>query len=126
MDVKYETSDSTAISWTDMNNSQYYYYLPLTSWPSWKSNAFTDLPTPKEGVEMKGLYDVHLIYAEDRKHPLVFSEINIIADSDEDAKLKSALMQEVKGDWDMDYLTFIVKKIGDVKVKEKPKEVKQV
>ncbi len=80
----------------------------------------------KEGIEMKGLYDVHLIYAEDRKSPIIKQKIGIIADSEEDAKIKSGLMKEIDDTWDADYLTFIVCKIGDVKVKEKPKEVKQV
>lgn len=86
----------------------------------------TTLPPTKEGVEMKGLYEVWLIYAEDRKYPLIRSLNNIIADSEEDAKIKSGLMASVDPDWDTDYLTFIVKKVGDVKVKEKPKEVKQI
>jgi len=78
------------------------------------------------GIDMKGLYDVYLIYAEDRHAPKIKTAIGVIADSDEDAKIKSGLMKEIDEKWDADYLTIIVNKIGDVKVKEKPKEVKQV
>ena len=83
-------------------------------------------PTPKEGVEMKGLYDVYLIYGEDRADILLKRKEGIIASDDEDAKIKSGLMKDVQDSWDADYLTFIVRRIGDVKVKERPKEVKQV
>lgn len=79
-----------------------------------------------EGVEMKNLYDVYLIYGENRKDPFIKRSDGIIASDEEDAKIKSGLMKEVQEDWDADYLTFIVNRIGEVKVKEKPKEVKQV
>ena len=72
------------------------------------------------------LYDVYLVYAEDRKNPIVHRVFGVIARDEEDAKIKSGLMQQVQDDWDADYLNFICKEIGDVKVKEKPKEVKQV
>lgn len=80
----------------------------------------------KEGVEMKTLYDVYMVYAENRKKPVMEIKRGIIASDEEDAKIKSGLMKSVQEDWDADFLTFVVNKIGDVKVKEKPKEVKQV
>lgn len=88
--------------------------------------SLPELQQLKEGIEMKGLYDVYLVYGEDRKMIIKKVVTGVLADSDEDAKIKSGLMKEIKDDWDADYLTFIVRKIGDVKVKEKPKEVKQV
>lgn len=75
---------------------------------------------------MLGLYEVTMVYAEDRKNPVVFRELALIAASEEDAKIKSGFMSRVKSEWDADYLTFIVKKIGDIKVKAKPQEVKNV
>ena len=77
---------------------------------------------------MKGLYEVILCYGEDRIKPIVVSapNVQVIAESDEDAKVKSGVYSLVKPEWDADYLTIIVSKVGDVKVKEKPKEVKQV
>ena len=75
---------------------------------------------------MKGLYDVYLCYGEDRKSPVIKRAEGIIADSDEDAKIKSGLMAQVDASWDADYLTFIVNKIGDIKVKPKPQETKSV
>lgn len=92
-------------------------------------NVYDDLVinNPKqEGIDMFGLYDVYLVYAEDRKNPVIVSMFGVIAASDEDAKIKSGLMSKVEEQWDADYLTFIVKKIGEVKVKSKPQEVKQV
>lgn len=79
-----------------------------------------------EGVEMKELYDVYMVYAEDRKNPVVVVKRGVIASDDEDAKIKSGLMKKIDEDWDADYLTFICYTIGEVSVKEKPKEVKQV
>ena len=91
------------------------------------SQTITEIkPTPKEGVEMKGLYDVYLIYAEDRADILLKRKEGIIASDDEDAKIKSGLMKDVQDSWDADYLTFIVRRIGDVKVKARAQEVKQV
>lgn len=78
------------------------------------------------GVEMKGLYDVYMIYAEDRKSFIKSVSVGVLANDEEDAKIKSGLMKSIEDEWDVDYLTFIVKYIGDVKVKEKPKEVKNV
>ena len=100
---------------------------PTISLPRWGFPHQVEIkPTPKEGVEMKGLYDVYLIYGEDRADILLKRKEGIIASDDEDAKIKSGLMKDVQDSWDADYLTFIVRRIGDVKVKEKPKEVKQV
>ena len=79
-----------------------------------------------EGVEMKNLYEVYMIYAENRKSPVIHHEVGIIASDEEDAKIKSGLMKKIDEEWDADYLTFICKKIGEVKVKEKPKEVKNI
>jgi len=79
-----------------------------------------------EGVEMKNLYNVYLIYGEDRKAPEIHQVRGVIASSEEDAKIKSGLMHNIQDNWDADYLTFICEKIGEVKIKEKPKEVKNV
>lgn len=79
-----------------------------------------------EGVEMKELYDVYMVYAEDRKNPVIEIKRGVIASDEEDAKIKSGLMKKIDEDWDADYLTFICYEIGSVSVKEKPKEVKQI
>jgi hypothetical protein len=81
-------------------------------------------PLP-EGVEMKKLYEVYLVYGENRKAPIV-EKAQVIADGEEDAKIKSGLLGKVDKDWDADYLTIAAVEIIDVKVKERPKEVKQV
>jgi hypothetical protein len=74
---------------------------------------------------MKKLYEVYLVYGEDRKKPIV-EKAQVIADSDEDAKVKSGLMAKVNPEWDADYLTIAAVEIIEVKVKERPKEVKNV
>lgn len=79
-----------------------------------------------EGVETMNLWDVYLVYAENRKSPTILPVYGVIARDEEDAKIKSGLMKSVLSEWDADYLTFIVKNIGMVKVKEKPKEVKTI
>ena len=99
-------------------------YAGTSTWPI--PNPMEIKPTPKEGVEMKGLYDVYLIYGEDRADILLKRKEGIIASDDEDAKIKSGLMKDVQDSWDADYLTFIVRRIGDVKVKARAQEVKQV
>ncbi len=105
-------------------------YLKLKS-KLWPEDFVTGegCPSPQkkiEGVEMKTLYNVYLVYGEDRKKPIIKQARGVIANNDEDAKIKSGLMKEVQEDWDADYLTFIVEEIGNVHIKERPKEVKQV
>lgn len=105
------------------------------NWGVWQKHYREQSPSPltppkveekREGVEMKGLFDVYMVYAEDRKKPIINSVFGVVAESDEDAKIKSGLLKMIDDEWDADYLTFIVKKIGDVRVKERPKEVKQI
>ena len=84
-----------------------------------------NIPLP-EGVVMKSLYKVTLCYGEDRKAPVVMEFAPIIADSDEDAKIKSGVYGNIDKEWDADFVTVLIQKIGDVKVKERAKEVKQV
>jgi len=74
---------------------------------------------------MKKLYEVYLVYGENRYAPIIHRE-QVIADNEEDAKIKSGLHSKVMASWDSDYLTFRAIEIMDIKVKEKPKEVKQV
>jgi len=78
------------------------------------------------GIELMTLYDVYMTYGEDRKNVIVERRAGILALDEEDAKIKSGLLGMVDKSWDNDYLTFIVLEIGDIKVKPKPKEVKQV
>lgn len=82
----------------------------------------------KEGIEMKGLYEVIGVYGEDRNNVIFHrpEKSFVIASSEEDAKMKSGIYGWIDEKWDADYLTIIVRKIGDVAVKEKPKEVKNV
>ena len=80
-----------------------------------------------EGVEMMGLYDVYLVYAEDvRKVEINKNSFPILARDAEDAELKSGLHKSIQASWDTDYLTIFAVRLGDVKVKVKPQEVKQV
>ena len=75
---------------------------------------------------MKSLWEVILCYGEDRKAPVVQTFAPVIAESEEDAKIKSGVFAAIQPKWDADYLTVICRKLGDVKVKERAKEVKQV
>lgn len=89
----------------------------------------TEMFNPKkEGIEMKGLYEVIGAYGADRENVMFFRSEKgyVIAASEEDAKMKSGIYGWIDEKWDADYLTIIVRKIGDVAVKEKPKEVKSV
>ena len=90
------------------------------------SDEFEEDKNKIEGVEMLNLYDVYMVYGEDRKKPEIEIERGIIAKNEEDAKIKSGLMQKVDPKWDADYLSFIVVELGEVKVKEKAKEVKNI
>jgi len=75
---------------------------------------------------MKSLFKVTLCYGEDRKAPIVMEFLPVIADGDEDAKIKSGVYGAIDKDWDADFVTVLIQKIGDVRVKERPKEVKNV
>jgi len=70
------------------------------------------------------LYEVWMVYTEDREEPIVRKK-TVIARDVEDAKVKSGLMKEIDSEWDVDYLTFIVNSIGAIKIKEKPQEAEQ-
>ncbi len=84
------------------------------------------VPKPQlpEGVEMMGLYNVYLVYAEDTKNPDINGPVQVLARNEEDAKLKAAFV--INPNWDTDFLTILAVELGDVKVKAKPQEVKQV
>ncbi len=116
------TTTTTSLPKPQGWNENWYYYDP--SFTSIKFDELTD--NSKKEYDMKGLYDVYLVYAENRDCPATFRKDYVIASSEEDAKIKSGLMKEVNPAWDDDYLTFIVRKIGDIKVKPKPQETKQV
>jgi hypothetical protein len=75
---------------------------------------------------MRGLFEVVVCYAEDRNAPIVHALPPVIADSEEDAKIKSGAYGLLNKAWDADYTTIITRKLGDVKVKSKPQEVKSV
>ncbi len=74
---------------------------------------------------MKTLYEVYLVYGEDRKQPVILKEM-VIADSEEDAKVKSGLHKNIDPTWEADFLTFEAVEVIDVKIKERPREVKNV
>lgn len=101
-----------------------YSTLPLT-FGDWYSSWNKPSVTPKEGVEMQGLFEVYLVYGESRKEPIIHSA-RVVATSEEEAKLKSGLYPLIQKDWDPDYVTLFGRKLGDVAVKERAKEVKQV
>jgi hypothetical protein len=123
-DGTYRTTSGSPGGYTFYEPQQYY---PTQTW--WGT---TNVPsaviknTTKEGIEMLGLYNVVLVYAEDRKKPEIQEVRGVIAAGSEDAKVKSGLMAKISPDWDADYLTIEAVKVIDVKVKAKPQEVKQV
>lgn len=123
------TSDSTTWAWTNGDESNVITCDPPIKMPYAETirinieDTETKLP---EGVELMTLYDVYMVYAENRKNPEMKLSTGVIASNEEDAKIKSGFMKSIKEGWDADYLTFIVKCIGEVKVKAKPKEVKNV
>jgi hypothetical protein len=77
-------------------------------------------------VDIMFLYRVYLIYAEDRKNPMIVTTGSTVAKDDDDAKVKSGVYAKILPDWDADYITVVVEKVGEVKVKPKPQEVKTV
>ena len=79
-----------------------------------------------EEVDIMYLYRVYLIYAADRKNPVVVTTGSTIAKDDDDAKVKSGVYQKILPEWDADYVTIITEKVAEVKVKPKPQEVKTV
>lgn len=69
----------------------------------------------KEGDYMK-LYDVYLCYGENRDKPVVKRFDSVVAKDVESAKIKSGCMKEIDAKWKTDYITVIVKEIGEVAV----------
>ena len=119
------TTNTTNEVWYYYNQQTYgqpYFWTPAFNTPQYEERNIPLL----EGVEMKGLFEVILCYGENRKAIDVKKYDAVIADNEEDAKVKSGVYGDIPKDWDADYLTIIVRKLGDVKVKERPKEVKQV
>jgi hypothetical protein len=103
------------------------YQSEMKKWMVSKDSVWKQFGTPtKEGIEMLGLYNVVMVYAEDRKNLKIEEVRGVIAAGPEDAKVKSGLMAKVDKEWDADYLTLEAMKVMDVKVKAKPQEVKQV
>lgn len=68
------------------------------------------------------LWKVYVVYAENRKSPVVSEYLIVAADADQ-AKL--LLPKEATAERDWDYLTFICQELGTIKAKPKPQEVKQ-
>ncbi len=122
---KYKKKNNNSYTYTDTTGFDYH-------WLDWKTYVTEDdkkiLNPKKEGIEMKGLYEVIGVYGEDRNNVIFHrpEKSFVIASSEEDAKMKSGIYGWIDEKWDADYLTIIVRKIGDVAVKEKPKEVKSV
>ena len=119
------TSNSTA-DWTTWAPTQWQQqWVPVRGIETPSSG--TEIKQPlKEGIEMKNLYEVFLVYGEDRKNPFISATERVIASDDEDARVKSGIYSRVEKEWDADYLTIIVHNLGAVKIKEKAKEVKNV
>lgn len=95
----------------------------------WNVIIIDDVPAEPElpeGVERMYLYRVWLIYAEDRKNPVVSRMSEVVAKDEEDAKVKSCVYREVNPDWDNDYMTIFAEEICPVQVKKKPTEVKNI
>ena len=114
----YHTSSAGTVTWDSgyYRNQQQVYANVL----------YSQMQTPKKEENTMELYTVYLIYAEDRKSPVVKRVDGVLAKNPEDAKVKSGLMKEVDAEWDSEFLTFIAEHIGTVAVKPRPTEVKSV
>jgi hypothetical protein len=110
-----------------LTSSSFYYTSimePYSRGGAW--NTLTKQQNQNEEVDIMTMYDVYLVYGGDRKNIVVESALGVIAANGEDAKLKSGLMQKMQTEWDTAYVSFVVRPLGEVKVKPRPKEVKQV
>lgn len=129
----YPTISTTDPNTTDNSTGRWYQYtysahytIPYFFVGGYESGVVESPDKLPEGVNVKGLYEVIVCYGEDRKEPFVKVLPPVIADSDEDARIKSGAYGFIKPDWDADFLTIIPRKLGDVKIKSRPQEVKQV
>ncbi len=127
------TDDSTTRTWTTnigITNYDWWHQAQAQKWepfvPVTRSIEDTIKIKLPEGVELMTLYDVYMIYAESHNKLITHIKNGVLAQDEEAAKIKSGLMRDINPDWDTDYLTFVVKCIGEVKTKAKPKEVKTV
>lgn len=110
-------------------------FIPIIPWvdrPSYPTkqeliDEFKEYAKTIKGEDTMYLYQVWLIYGEDRNDVKIVCTKNcVIAKNEEDAKIKSEVHKSIDKDWDSDYVTIICQQIGEVNVKPKPKEVKQV
>lgn len=116
------TSSSSSML-SKLYNATWYY--PVLQNPYEQSQYEKVQIQKRRGREMQTLYDVYLIYGGDRLNPVVESK-RVVACSEEEAKIKSKIQSLVKDDWDIDFVTIIVKPIGQAAVKERPTEIKSV
>ncbi|HEY6020119.1 MAG TPA: hypothetical protein VIY48_09520 [Candidatus Paceibacterota bacterium] len=106
-----------------LSSSSFYHALGSSSWMPLDHIAVAQIR--KRGIDMQTLFDVFLVYGEDRIAPLVTNR-RVVACNEEEAKLKSKISEEIKDDWDIDFVTIVVRQIGSVAIKERPQEVKSV
>lgn len=125
----YAPTMSTGITWSDNTGSWLYRQIyptaptptvifpyPVTAQP---------LPPFQPAVPQEAtlkLWKVYVVYAENRKSPVVSEHLIVAQDADQ-AKMLVPQQETSSRDWD--YLTFLVEEIGVVKAKPKPQEVKQ-
>ena len=65
------------------------------------------------------LYQVWVIYAEDRKNPVITCTPQcVIAKNEKEAMIKSGVCRSIQKDWDAEYVTIIYQQVGQVNVKE--------
>jgi hypothetical protein len=92
----------------------------------WKCHARFDIleyiPGERHG-DLMALYEVFMVYGEDRDNPEVQHKF-VVADDSKQAELKSGLVADPA--WDFDYVTMFSRPICEVNVKEKPLEVANV
>ena len=72
---------------------------------------------------MAALYNIYLVYGGNRSKPIIVEKRNIVGSNSEDVKIKSGIMKEIQTDWDTEFVTIIIEKIGDVVLREKTKKV---
>jgi hypothetical protein len=128
----YTTDVVCTSDWATITAGQPVYYdgtsytIGYTYGPAEAGHIAPEQPNLPKEVEMKGLYEVIRCYGEDRNNIQVKRFAEVVADGEEDAKIKSGVYGTIDKSWDADFLTIIVRKLGDVKIKTKPQEVKSV
>jgi hypothetical protein len=83
----------------------------------------TESEVKRKMVEKMSLYEVTMVYGENRTEPIIKTK-RVVAPDTGVAKARAGFLPQPE--WDLDYYNLVAKPIMEVNIKEKPTEIKSV